>query len=478
MARDAFVDVWRDSGADVSFEQLVNWALVYSVSIAKVLPSNKFASSYDYVFPGDFGVLREDGIHLDRQEAFVHWYSLTMGEVKNLIRGLPKDQQADILLWCESHATPNVSGAGALPQLLQQVIVTNTAGDFFGSSKRGSLDLGAMGLDTPENEEPLIECAEVWQLRDFKTEDGTAFQDYWVTTVIGEFPIFERRNPVLPYIDQPLGPPIPGENPFVAVCPNPLLDYFWGSSELTPLIALQEWREQRMNQIDRVFELGLDPPLFFAGVTAPDEKIAAMRKPGGYMSTPMPNAKMDVLKPEMPTEAFQVVSQIDQMFADAAGMPEILQGQNSQGVRAGNQLGTLAGIAAGGRIRDQALIVEDALEVLATRMFHLQQRRDSIAYPLPDGKSFLLAQLPQPVAVRVSAHSASPVYAEQTLAKAQLLRREKAIDLPTFVDLIDPPHRGDLVEKARELEQQQAEQAKAIFDLKVKEVENKGKPKS
>lgn len=478
MARDAFIDLWRDSGADVSFEQYVTWALVYSMSIAKVLPDPAFQATPSWVFPGDFGVLREDMPELDRQEAFCHWYVASMGEVKQLVRGLSEDQQAKILLWAEEHATPQVTGSGALPQLLQQVIVTNTSGDFFGSGRRGSLDLGAQGLDTPENEEPLVECVEVWQWRDFKTPSGTVYRDYWVTTVIGEWPIIERRNPVLPYVDQPLGPPLPAENPFVPVIPNPLLDYFWGASELTPLVALQQWREERMNQIDRVFELGLDPPLFFSGVTAPDDKIVAMRKPGGYLATPQPGAKMDPLRTELPAEAFQIIGQIDQMFSDAAGMPEILQGQNAQGVRAGNQLGTLAGIAAGGRIRDQALIVEDALEILATRLFHLQQRRSDTAYPLPDGKTFLLAQLPQPVTVRVSAHSASPVYAEQTLAKAQLLKQANAIDLPTFVDLIDPPHRADLVEKARELEKMQAEQAQAVFELKKQEVANKGKSKS
>ncbi len=477
MARDAWVDVWRDSGADVSFEQYVTWALVYSSSIAKVLPDAAFGASPSWVFPGDFGVLREDLPDLDRQEAFCHWYSLTVGEVKQLVRGLSEAEQAKVLLWAEQHATPAISGTGALPQLLQQVIVTNTSGDFFGSNRSGSLNMGAQGLDTPENEEPLVECVEVWQWRDFKTEKGSVYRDYWVTTVIGEHPIIERRNPVLPYVDQPLGPPIPAENPFVAVIPNPLLDYFWGSSELTPLVALQEWREQRMNQIDRLFELGMDPPLFFSGVTAPDDKIKAMRQPGGYLSNPQPGAKMEPLQPQMPAEAFQIIGQIDSMFADAGGMQGVLEGKEQSGVRAGNQLGTMAGIAAGGRIRDQALIVEDVLEVLCTRLFHLVQRRDATSYPLPGGKAFLLAQLPQPVSVRVSAHSASPVYAEQTLAKAQILKQANAIGLADFVDLIDPPHRGDLMEKARILEEQQAEQAKAIFDLKVKEVENKGRPK-
>lgn len=478
MGRDAFVDVWRDSGTDVAFEQYVTWALVYGMSVAKILPDPSFGASPCWVFPGDLGVLREDVPGLDSQEVFCHWYHLTMGEVAELVKPLTEDKQASILAWAEQNASPQAAGSGQLPSMLQQVIVTNTQGDFFGSSQRGSLDMGAAGLDAPDVKEPLVECCEVWEWRDFKTPSGTPYKDYWVTTVIGNWPIIERRNPVLPYIEQPLGPSFQAENPFAPVVPNPLLDYFWGASELLDLTGLQQWREERTMQIDRCFELGLEPSVFFSGISLSDEKVSAMRKPGGYLASPQPGAKMDVLKPELPAEAFQITGEIDSMFSAQSGLPEILQGQNQAGVRAGNQLGTLASIAAGGRIRDQALIVEDALEVLATRMFHLVQRTDETAYPLPNGKHFLLAQLPQPVTVRVSAHSASPVYAEQTLAKAQLLRREKAIDLPTFVDLVDPPHRADLIEKARELEKMQSEQAQAIFELKKQEVANKGRSKS
>lgn len=478
MARDAFVDIWRDSGTDVVFEQFVTWALVNSMSIAKVLPDPAFHAVPSYVFPGDFGVLREDVPGLDRQEVFCHWYHLTMGEVATLVDPIEAEKRAEILSWAEQNASPEAAGSGMLPSMLQQVIITNTTGDFFGSSQRGSLDIGTFGIDVPDVKEPLVECCEVWERRDFKTKEGTKYQDYWVTTVIGNWPIIERRNPVLPYIDQPLGPSLQAENPFVTITPNPLLDYFWGSSELLPLIPLQQWREERMSQIDKIFALGLEPSIFFSGFAITDEKVSAMRKPGGYLATPQPGAKMEVLKPELPAEAFQILTQIDQMFADQSGMQGILEGKEQAGVRAGNQLGAMAGIAAGGRIRDQALIVEDALEVLATRMFHLVQRADDTAYPLPDGKHFLLAQLPQPVTVRVSAHSASPVYAEQVLAKAQLLRQANAIDLPTFVDLVDPPHRQDLVDRARDLEKNQADQAQAVFELKKQEVANKGRSKS
>lgn len=463
IARNAFLRCWRDSSTDVNYAQHVIWSLVLGTSIAKILPEGPAGVVADYVWPGDFGVTREDVNDLDRQDAFVHWYSLSIPEVERLTQGMR--DQAKIIQWARDHAIPNnIAGGSAMPTLLQEVIITNTTGDWFGSGARGQTDLSGISDMAPNTDEPLVEAKELWQRREFKTPGGTRFEDYWVSTYIGEWKIVERRNPILPYVDDPLGNPLMAQNPFVKLCTDPLIDLFWGQSEMLPLVQLQAWREERMRQIDQIFQLQLDPPRFFSGVALPDEKLAAMRKPGGYASTPQPGAKVDVMKPDMPTDAFAVIAQIDQMFADAAGLPPILEGQNEQGVRAGNQASTIANIA-GGRIREQALVVEDAMETLATRMFHLLQRRDETAYPLPNGKHFLLAQLPCPVNVKVSAHSASPVYAEQVIAKAQLLKREKAIDLPTFVDLIDPPHREELVEKSRVLEKGQAEQAAKIMQI-------------
>jgi hypothetical protein len=470
-ARQAFLRMWRDSGSDVEFVQQVLWTPVYGTTITKILPDKSTVVSRSAIFPGDFGVGREDILSLDHQQEFCHWYSLSMPEIEALTVGLEK--RAGILAWAKQHASPELRTGGALPNVLQQVLVSNTTGNFFGSGTSASLvggPGGSPGEDSPATGEPLVECVEVWEQREFlvdpKQPRGRKYTDYWVTTVIGEWPIIERRNPVLPHVETPMGPDLEAECPFVALRTEPLADMFWGVSELLGLAPLQKWRETRMGQIDQIFALQLDPPRFFSGVAIPDEKLKALRSPGGYASTPNPGAKVDELKPDMPTDAFQVIDQIDRMFAAAGHMKPILQGENDAGVRAGNQLGTLAGIAAGGPIREQALLVEDALETLATRMFHLQQRRDDTAYPLASGKHFLLSQLPSPCTVKVSAHSSSPVYAEQVMAKAKLLHDAKAIDLETLVDLTDPPNREELKEKARMLQQQQAEMAQKVLAIK------------
>src|SRR5262249_6507894 len=147
--------------------------------------------------------------------------------------------------------------------------------------------------------------------------------------------------------------------------------------------------------------------------------------------------------------------EIDFMFADAGGIPEILAGGQA-GARSGQQVSAQANIAVG-RVRSQALIVEDALEVLATRMFHLLQRRDPSMYRDARGKPFLLSQLPPETSVKVSAHSASPVYAEGLMEKATALLKAGAIDLETYVELMDPPGMESLKQKARILQENKAQ---------------------
>lgn len=461
IAAEEWAQVWRDSGADVAFSTQVLWSLIFGTTLSKIIPDSGHGAQAAYVFAGDFGVNREDLPALDQQESLCHWFQLTLPEVRRYVKGLPESEK--IIAWAEANSTPEPSSSVGFPSLLNQVIVSSAGGgDFFGSGKRGSLDL-SLTNEEPENLEPLVEASELWEKRERKVGRKTVL-DYWVTTVIGDWPILQRWNPILPHVEQPLGQDLPGENPFVKVSPNPLLDYAWGLSELADLTQLQMWREARFVQIDQIFQLQLDPSRFFSGVTLSDEKMAALRKPGGYAASPMPGAKVEEFKPDMPTAAFEVIHEIDTMFNDAGGVPPVLQGQGEAGVRAGNQLGTMAGIGVG-RLREQAAFVEDALETLATRMFHLLQRRDETAYPLQDGKTFLLAQLPAETTVKVSAHSASPVFAEQLMAKAQLLLKAGAIDLPTFVDLVDPPNRELLMEQARKLQEAQAAQKKEIMEI-------------
>lgn len=469
IARDEYHRVWHDTKADVMFSEMVTWANVYSAAIAKVnVVGRRGQTVVQNVSPSDFGVLREDLMTCDEQEVMVHFFYATEGQIRALVENHPKRDL--IVKWALENMSPRREGAAYMPPMMQQIVTNAVGGTFPNQTVSGVTNFSSLGEERPDVEEPLCELAEVWEkdrfVADYPDIKRHRFDDYWVTTMIGSYAVMERRNPVLPYVHIPHGIDLPAEQPFVAVVPRQLLDYFWGKSALLGLIQLQAWREGRMVQLDKLYEQQLDPARFFSGVSLPEERLRALRTPGGTASSINPQAKVETFKPDMPQNPFEMLHEIDSMFSDEAGLPDILQGDNQQGVRAGNQVGALATIA-GGRVRKRALIVEDALEAVATRQFHLMQRHDDTTYGLPDGRQFLLSQLPPQTIVKVSAHSASPIYQDQTKQDAMMLQQAGAIDLPTFVELVNPPMMELLRDKAKLLAQGQAQMAQKKMQIEM-----------
>lgn len=471
-ARDEFTDIWRDCGADVLFSQQVEAALIYATAIAKVSPDPLCGVRQDYIEPIDFGVLREDEPSLDRQEAMCHWFSLSLPEVETWVRGHPKARE--IMQWAQQHVTP-ASAESRYPNMLSQVIATNVSGSFPSQTVQGVTQFGLLGSERPRTEEPLVECVEIWEKTRYEQkvqlahgEKHVRYSDYAVTTLIGDWPVLERRNPVLPYV-------VGGGDteclfeaalPFVAIRPIPLLDFFWGESEIDPLVRLQALREKTLTEADDLLARQVDPSGLVSGVMGlTDEKIKGMRSPGSWFQSSTPGGKIDtVMPPDVNDKLYAFMDRIDSMFADQAGIPEILAGAQGQQQRSGDQISALANIAVG-RIRKQALVIEDALEILATRMFQVLQRNDPTKYQTEGRPKFLLADLPAATTIKVSAHSASPVYADQVQQKAMMLLKAGAIDLPTFVDMMDPPHREVLRDKAKELQKAQAANAKKRMEI-------------
>src|SRR5262245_923629 len=472
-ARDEFDEVWRDSGADVMYSLILEWATVYGAAVAKVLPDPDTDAQVAYVHPGDFGVLREDLGVLDRQDVMAHWFSLTVPDIMRMVKGLPHEKE--IVAWAQEHAQPGASGESTvLPTVVQQVIVSNVTGTFPNQQATGITDFGAFNDDDRAAvEEPLVELCELWERADF-TQDGKRYSDFLVSTVIGDWTIMERRNPVLPHTD--VGYTVfPGEAPFVNVQSKPMLDYFWGRSRIVNLLALQKWRESRMTQIDDLMKVLLDPSLFDTGMMGvSDQHRRALRTPGGFAAFTSPQGKVEQVKREMPQDAYNIIREIDGMFNDSAGITASMQGENEQGIRAGEQFSRVATVGSS-RVRRSALITEDALEVLATKMFRLKQRRDDTEYEIPGGKRFLLGQLGPTAKMKVSAHTSSPIYAEMLQQKADRLLKAGAIDLVDYVELIDPPMKEALKQKARKLMEQKAEMAKKMIQIQEEKARRKGR---
>lgn len=467
VARDEFTRTWRDIGADVMFGEYVKMAGVYGCGLIKLLPASEHSASVHWIHPGDFGVLRESNPHLDQQDAFTHWYWLTVPEVRHLVRGLPN--AASITAWAEEHAAPGRQAEQT--SMLQQIII-NTAqpGPPLGTFPGGMTPYTQLQEIGAQEQEPLVECVELWQKADIRV-GGKTVEDYMVATVIGDWTVMERPNPVLPATGD-----WESEAPIVKLWTRPSLDYFWGEPDIEPLLQLQEWRERRMSELDELYGLQLDPPSFYSGpgmLPMRDEKQFTMRTRGAQLAGG-PQSKFDPLRPPMPDNPFELIDRLDAMFDESAQLPPILKGQNEQGVRAGSQLADLASIASGA-VRNKALIVEDALEVLATRIFHLMQRDDPTAYETDDGQPFMLAQLPHGTTVKVSAHSSSPIYAVDLSDKADRLLKAGAIDLADYVEMLNPPRVDELREKAKVLMKAKAELVKAKLEIEARKAEKKGR---
>lgn len=468
IARDEFTRTWRDIGIDVMFGEFVKMAGVYGSVLAKLLPEADHSATIEYIHPGDFGVLREDIPQLDKQDVLVHWFYLTVPEVRQLVRALPN--AAAIVSWAEEHASPGPTG-GEGPSTLQQIIINTSQpspplGTFPGGMTPWTQLVDLKATVT----EPLVELVEVWEKADFKI-GGKTLPDYLVSTAIGTWTITERQNPVLPAVGD-----WEGELPLVKVCPEPSLDYFWGESSIDGLLQLQEWRDRRMNEVDELYALQLDPPTFYSGpgmLPMADEKKFTMRTRGASLAGG-PQSKMEAMRPPMPDNPFELIDRLDAMFDERGQMPPILKGQNEQGVRAGNQLADLASIASG-PIRNKALVIEDAVEVLATRLFHLMQRADPTAYETDDGAQFLLAHLPKGTTVKVSAHTSSPIYAQDLSDKAEKLLKGGAIDLADYVEMINPPRMEELRDKAKVLMKAKAEMVKEKLRIEELKAQKKGR---
>jgi hypothetical protein len=270
----------------------------------------------------------------------------------------------------------------------------------------------------------------------------------------------------------PTGQIFPGQAPFGILAPRPMPNYLWGRSELASLLALQQWRERHVRAMDEVILRQLDPAKLFIGLSDYEEAGRAMSSIGGSYGTGDPNVKFETIKVEVGQEAFAMLGQIDQMFDDQSGIPPTLQGQQMPGVRSNDQLISLAGIGAG-RIRHMALQLESVLSDMATLGFRILQHSDDQTYESTRGERFILAQLPAGLSLQVSAHSASPIFSEQTQMKALELFKAGAIDGEWLIELMDPPHREEMKETSRRLAEGRAENQKQLMMLAAARIERK-----
>jgi hypothetical protein len=457
-ANKAINEEWIDSNGDMVFGQALTWAMVKNTAIIKVIVRDGKPCPY-IIEPECFGVYREDLNYLDRQEAMAHRYYITRSQLDADLESHPNREKI-----IASLGTKPMRAADSMPDSLRRIIVTNSSGTppiSPGGTIRGN---GMYNNDsridyTAQVSADVVEMVELWVWDD-------AIADYRVVTrADGNITIYDRQNLFLPAmmnadeseIDQR------GEHPFVQICPNPMNGYFWGTSEVSRLVGLQQFRNERIGQIRDLLAKQVNPPVVLFGMFgAVDELDFALNKAGGVLPSQDPMAKVERHKPDIPTDIWQEIHMIDEMFSEASGLQNILMGKGESGVRSGRQTSELARMGSS-RIKKRALIVEDSLSSLATKYFKVLRKygKDRLKMDDKAKTTFILAQMPNDTHVMVDAHSNSPLFSEDQKNLAAQLFEAHAIDRSTLIKMVSPPMMEVMLRDLKKIEANEAAQAKA-----------------
>ena len=455
---------WKDSGADAVFHQALTKALVYDSCLIKMVRQKGKANPY-VVEPGMFGVLREDQMMLDRQEAFCHVYTITLTQLAASLEDHPDKHK---LMEAAHSQVVRQQGSGNAPAVASRIdisaVMPNIIGrveDVTGSTEAPSY-LAKIDVD-------LAEMTELWVWND-------ETMDWQTVTMIGTYAVvYDRQN-----IFCPRGKGAnhyEPEHPFVQVCPNPMSDYFWGVSETSRLKELQDYRNRRMDQIQQLMERQVKPALAYSGQGIPEEKLWGFGTPGSTLSMNM-GEKLEPYAPQIPQDVWNDIHENDQAFMEASGISNIMSGRGDSGVRSKGQTSELARLGSA-RIKARGLRVEVALEKSAHLLAKCMVMDDDAPMTAHvNGKRVELipAQMSDDFSIKVDAHSNSPIFVEDTKQDAELLMKTQVITPERFIELINPPMKEEILREFREIVRPAHEKAQAQAQAAEMQKAQGGKP--
>lgn len=432
-------DCWLSSNADQVFSQALLWSLVYNSMFIKLVVRGSEITPF-CIDPASFGVLREDLPYTDRQEAMVHSFYTTRSQLVVDLDAHPHKKA--ILDGVYASPVSNMQPSG-LDRILLSASTPNMIGNV-NSELNMKIDY------IPKVDEELVKMHELWVWDD-------DLNDYRVVTRLDSgMTVYDRKNFF-----------IKGENPFIQICANPMYSYYWGVSEVAGMTGLQKWRNERVTQIRKLLKLQANPPTSMTGWQGLlEEKQYAAFSDGSYLSTDSMQAKIDRHEPKMPTDLFAEIREIDSAFAERSGLQNVLMGKGEAGVRSGKQTSELARLSSA-RIKKRALVVEDALEGMATLYLKIMRKYDASQYLDDKGQPFVANQFTDHFVVKVDAHSNSPLFVEDLHGLAGGLLEAHAISRERFIQMISPPDKElilrelKVIEAKEEAAQKAAQQAEA-----------------
>lgn len=189
-----------------------------------------------------------------------------------------------------------------------------------------------------------------------------------------------------------------------------------------------------------------------------EEKMAAFGGADTYLFDSLPQAKMEELRPEMPSDMFAEVREISNLFLEASGLTEVMAGRSEQGVRSRQHASELKK-SGSGRIKKAALAIEAPIVRIGDIGLKLKMAHDDkMLRAGPDEKDqvhkFHAADV-KDVRMRIDGHSHSPLFGEESRELAVMLRKVGAIDNEDLIRMLNPPSRDALLHSLHKREKKQ-----------------------
>lgn len=482
---DDWNDEFRDSGLAYQFGDALIWATVYDSMFIKLGWNDARESLFGkLVEPHAFGVFDETEPDLDSQEAFSHSYTLNWDDaVMRLYRAGKKDQ-------IQRLSVTTGEGDTELPAPLRSMIISGSAGPNLQGPLIGAVNTNyeMQALYQSQSTVPKVQFHEIWIW-------DTIAEDYCTITLCEPDIIISDSRDTIRALSKaaktgkkkaamrwasPTNIFLPGEHPFVHVCPFGVYNYFWGEAHVDRLVPLQQWSSETLDNIREILEMQVDPAKVFSGFMGlTDEKADALGGPGTWVVDQLPGAKVDRLIPEMPPDLFANFQSIGHIFLEASGLTETVTGKGESGVRGRGHAKQLA-TTGSGRIRKVAVGLEQPLVRLGDLGLRLKQKND----PTPlktdeqDGKpgmEFLLAQIATAWKMRIAGHSHSPLFSDEARELAVLMLKARAIDREMFVKMMAPPNEAAIIHSLRATMKKEAAAAMAKMQMGAAPGGGKGK---
>ena len=430
---------------DLGFQEAVEEAIPHGCTIVKHIWTHH-GPDVTVLMPWQFGVYLESETDIDKQEALCETTYILPEELWRRISH--RSDAKELFRRAMSHARRQSADdvpAGFLHQVLMAGTPPLIQDQGAAASPGGMISLSgtpATAMLAAEVAEGLIEAHQLWVVND-ETGDYTTIQLIEPDILIA--PRMIRSNLFFPHAQ-----------PFDVVRINPQKNYFWGQSELAPLIKLQSLLRDRTEDIKKTMSVQYDRIRAFMGFSGMNDEKFDQLQQEGWLAEENTMAKIEDLTPPLPPNAFEELKMIVEFFDDIAGFDNATSGKGEPGVRSAAHFQGVVRQASP-RLRDRAIRAERQCAAFGEKVMWQCAAKDARVHWTksddPEHKTdFLLSQLPDDARVLVDSHSSSPIYEQDHANTAAFLFKAGAIDGEDLIDMLPVPNRDVLKEKLRKRE--------------------------